>query len=273
MRSLNTRNERNGEITDIAMKGNVMGQIIAERIGKVMVVTIANEAKRNALNVSMEKPFYDCLVDADDDDAIRVVVITGAGDVAFCSGHDLSEIGRPDIQLMKPDPMGHPDLMKKPVIAAVNGHCHAAGLMMALCCDLRIASENAVFGQPAARTGGLPMGGQIWRLSSAMPKVRATEMMFTAEHLSAQDAYDWGLVNKLVPRGRAREAALALAENIAAKSPATVQAIKAGQKIYERQGLEAFNRFQADMYETLKMKPERAEGIAAFAEKRPPQFS
>jgi enoyl-CoA hydratase len=273
MRYLNTRNDRDDETTDIEMKGNLMGQIIAERIGKVMVVTIANEAKRNALNVSMEKPFYDCLVDADNDDAIRVVVITGAGDIAFCSGHDLSEIGRPDIQLMKPDPMGHPDLMKKPVIAAVNGHCHAAGLMMALCCDLRIASENAVFGQPAARTGGLPMGGQIWRLSSAMPKVRATEMMFTAEHLSAQDAYEWGLVNKLVPRGRARGAALALAENIAAKSAATVQAIKAGQKIYERQGLEAFNRFQADMYETLNMKPERTEGIAAFAEKRPPQFS
>jgi enoyl-CoA hydratase/carnithine racemase len=273
MRSLNTRNDRDAEAAEIEMKGNVMGQIIAERIGKVMVVTIANETKRNALNVSMEKPFYDCLVDADNDDAIRVVVITGAGDIAFCSGHDLSEIGRPDIQLMKPDPMGHPDLMKKPVIAAVNGHCHAAGLMMALCCDLRIASENAVFGQPAARTGGLPMGGQIWRLSSAMPKVRATEMMFTAEHLSAQDAYDWGLVNKLVPRGRAREAALALAENIAAKSAATVQAIKAGQKIYERQGLEAFNRFQADMYETLNMKPERTEGIAAFAEKRPPLFS
>ena len=249
-----------------------MGQIIAERIGKVMVVTISNEAKRNALNISMEKPFYDCLVEADNDDAIRVVVITGAGEIAFCSGHDLSEIGQPDLQFMRPDPMGHPDLMKKPVIAAVNGHCHAAGLMMALCCDLRIASENAVFGQPAARTGGLPMGGQIWRLSLAMPKVRATEMMFTAEHLSAHDAYAWGLLNKLVPRGRAREAALELAENIAAKNPATVQAIKAGQKIYERDGLDAFNKFQSDMYETLKANPERTEGIAAFTEKRAPQF-
>src|SRR5579863_1722195 len=88
-------------------KGNVMGQIIAERIGKVMVVTIANEAKRNALNVAMEKPFCDCLVEADNDDSIRVVVITGAGDIAFCSGHDLSEVGQPGIQLMKPDPMGH----------------------------------------------------------------------------------------------------------------------------------------------------------------------
>ncbi len=249
-----------------------MGQIVAERIGKVLVVTIANEAKRNALNVSMEQPFYDCLVEADNDDAIRVVVITGAGDLAFCSGHDLLEVGQPDIQMMKPDPMGHPDLMKKPVIAAINGHCHAAGLMMALCCDLRIASENAIFGQPAARTGGLPMGGQIWRLSAAMPKVRATEMMFTAEHLSAQDAYEWGLVNKLVPKGQALEAAMRLAEKIAANSPVTVQAIKAGQKIYEREGLDAFNKFQFDTSEILKTGLERTEGIAAFAEKRAPKF-
>ena len=249
-----------------------MGEIISERIGNVMVVTIANEAKRNALDISMERPFLDCLVEADNDESIRVVVITGAGEMAFCSGHDLKEIGRPDLTFMKPDPMGHPDLMKKPVIAAINGHCHAAGLMMALCCDLRVASENAVFGQPAARLGDLPMGGQIWRLSSAMPRVRATEMMLTAEHLSAQDAFDWGLVNRLVPKGKAREVALELAGKIARNSAATVQAIKAGQKIYERQGLDAFDRFQAETYEKLKQRPERTEGISAFAEKRSPKF-
>src|SRR5690606_14484412 len=105
-----------------------MGEILTERLGRVMVVTIANEAKRNALNKSMEEPFFNALVEAEQDDEIRVVVITGAGDIAFCSGHDLTEVGRRDIKLMKPDPMGYPDRMKKPVIGAVNGHCHAAGL-------------------------------------------------------------------------------------------------------------------------------------------------
>ena len=223
-----------------------MGEIVSERIGHVMLVTISNEAKRNALSVAMEQPFYDCLVAADADDAVRVVVITGAGEIAFCSGHDLTELGRPDITLMKPDPMGHPDLMRKPVIAAVNGHCHAAGLMMALCCDLRVASENAVFGQPAARLGDLPMGGQIWRIESALSKARATEMMFTAEPLSAREAYARGMVNALVPKGKAREAALKLAEKIAANSAATIQAIKAGQKIYERKGIAAFDTFQSE---------------------------
>jgi enoyl-CoA hydratase len=184
----------------------------------------------------------------------------------------MSELAKPGVKLMKPDPLGHPDLMAKPVIAAVNGHCHAAGLMLALCCDLRIASENAVFGQPAARNSGLPMGGQIWRLASAMPAVRATEMMMTAEHLSAGDAYEWGLVNKLVPKGQARAAALELAEQIATKSPFTVQAIKAGQKVFERKGLEAFNTYELKTYESLKALPERKEGLTAFAEKRTPKF-
>jgi enoyl-CoA hydratase/carnithine racemase len=249
-----------------------MGEIISERIGSVLVVTIANEAKRNCLNASMEQPFYDALTGAEKDDAIRAVVITGAGDIAFCSGHDLTEIGRPDMKFMKPDPMGHPDLMKKPVIAAVNGHCHAAGLMMALCCDLRVASENAVFGQPAAKTGGLPMGGQIWRLSQALPRARAMEMMMTAEFLTAGEAFEWGMVNRLVPQGKAQETAVELAEKIARNSTTTIQAIKRGLKIFDKGGQSEFRVFEQEAYEELKARPERGEGIQAFVEKRRPSF-
>lgn len=249
-----------------------MGEILSERIGNVLVVTIANERKRNCINVAMEEPFFRALVDAENDDEVRAVVITGAGDVAFCSGHDLTEIGRPDIKLMKPDPMGHPDLMKKPVIAAINGHCHAAGLMMALCCDLRVASENAVFGQPAAKTGGLPMGGQIWRLSQVLPRARAMEMMMTADFLSAQEAYEWGMVNRLVPVGQARQTAIEIATRIAANSANTLRVIKKGIKIFDKQGEAAFQRFEQELYEELKAKPERNEGIQAFVEKRRPVF-
>lgn len=249
-----------------------MGEIITDRIGSVLLVTIANEAKRNCLNASMEQPFYDALTGAEKDDAIRAVVITGAGDIAFCSGHDLTEISRPDIKFMKPDPMGHPDLMKKPVIAAINGHCHAAGLMMALCCDLRVASENAVFGQPAAKTGGFPMGGQIWRLSQVLPRARAMEMMMTAEFLTAREAHEWGMVNRLVPQGKAREAAIELAEKIAGNSSITIQAIKEGLKIFDRKGEEDFRIFEQKSYESLKIRPEREEGIQAFVEKRHPTF-
>ena len=249
-----------------------MGEILTERLGRVMVVTIANEAKRNALNKSMEEPFFNALVEAEQDDEIRVVVITGAGEIAFCSGHDLTEVGRKDIKLMKPDPMGHPDRMKKPVIAAVNGHCHAAGLMLALCCDLRVASENAVFGQPGAKLGHLPAGGQIWRISQAIPRVRAMEMMMTAEMLSAQDAFDWGLVNRLVAKGQARQVALELAERIARNSPNAVQAIKAGMKVFDREGRDAFEQYEATTIKELMSGSDMAEGSRAFVEKRVPSF-
>lgn len=227
---------------------------------------------RNCLNVSMEQPCYDAMTGADADPDVRVVVITGAGDVAFCSGHDLTEVGRPDIKFMRPDPMGLPDLMKKPVIAAVNGHCHAAGLMMALCCDLRIASENAVFGQPGAKLGQLPMGGQIWRLSQALPRVRAMRMMLTAEFLSAKEAFEWGMVNELVPQGKAREAAVELAQLIAKNSPAGVQAIKGGLKVFDREGPDAFKKYETDTMAMLMKSADRIEGSKAFVEKRAPTF-
>ncbi|MEO3999419.1 enoyl-CoA hydratase/isomerase family protein [Mesorhizobium sp. CAU 1732] len=249
-----------------------MGEILVDQRGKVLVVTIANERKRNALDVSMEKPFHDALVAAENDDGIRAVVITGAGDIAFCSGHDLSEVGRPGVKFMKPDPMGYPDLMRKPVIAAVNGHCHAAGLMMALCCDLRIASENAVFGQPGARLGQLPMGGQIWRLPQAMPRVRALEMLLTARHMSGADAFEWGLVSKLVKKGEALAVAMELAEAIADNSPNAVQAIKAGLKLYEKDGRDAFNHYEAETMRGLMDSSDRIEGSKAFMEKRAPTF-
>lgn len=250
----------------------IVGEIITEQRGKVLVVTIANERKRNALSVSMEKPFLEALVEADNNDTVRAIVITGAGNIAFCSGHDLSEVGRPGIKFTKPDPMGHPDRMNKPVIAAVNGHCHAAGLMMALCCDLRIASENAAFGQPGAKLGQLPAGGQIWRIGQAIPRAKALEMMMTADVLSAPEAYRLGMVNVLTPQGGALEAAVELANRIARNSPATVQAIKAGLKIFDREGKEAFDRYEATAIKDLASGPDMAEGMRAFTEKRAPDF-
>lgn len=249
-----------------------MGEIRTAREGKVLVVTIANEAKRNALDTSMEQPFLDCLLEAERDDGVRTVVITGAGEIAFCSGHDLSEVGRPGVKFLRPDPMGHPALMAKPVIAAVNGHCFAAGLMMALCCDLRIASENAVFGQPGARLGQMPVGGQIWRLAREMSKAKAMEMMLTADPLPAHDAHRWGLVSRIVPKGEALSASLAIAHKIAGNSPNAVQAIKKAAKVFEQEGLTAFDAYEREAMMALMHGPDRIEGSRAFAEKRAPAF-
>lgn len=247
-----------------------MGSIINEQIGHVMLVTIANERKRNAVDRAMEHRFLEVLKVCDDSDDIRVVVITGAGDVAFCSGHDLTEIDMPAPE--GPDPCAYPAQMKKPVIAAVNGHCHAAGLLLALSCDMRVASENAVFGQPGARLGMLPIGRQIMNLPRVIPPVCALEMMMTAEPMSAPGAFSLGFLNRLVPVGKALEEGLELAARVAANSPATVQAIKEGQRVFHSGGTAAFDTFEKEMSARLMNGPDALEGTLAFREKRSPRF-
>jgi enoyl-CoA hydratase/carnithine racemase len=248
-----------------------MGDILVEVRDHVRVVTIQNEKKRNAVNRAMEQALLDALVGADNDPDARVVVITGAGDVAFCSGHDLSEVAGPG-RSISPDPMGTPGRMRKPVIAAVNGHCHAAGLMMALSCDIRVASENAVFGQPAVKLGQLPMGGQIWKLATLMSRSHGIEMMLTGDTLTAAQAFAFGLVTHLVPVGDALSEAMTIADKIARGSPASVMAIKEGVKRFQIEGTRDFDKFEQETFGRMKAEPDFAEGARAFMEKRAPRF-
>ncbi len=248
-----------------------MADILVEVRGHVRIVTIANEKKRNAVNRAMEQALLDALLSADSDPDIRVVVITGAGEIAFCSGHDLSEVAGPG-QSISPDPMGTPGRMRKPVIAAINGHCHAAGLMMALSCDIRVASENAVFGQPAVKLGQLPMGGQIWKLATMMSRSHGIEMMLTGDALTGAQAFDYGLVTHLVPVGNALSEAMVIAEKIARGSPASVMAIKEGLKRFQLEGTRDFDSFEQDTFGRMKTQPDFAEGARAFMEKRAPRF-
>jgi enoyl-CoA hydratase/carnithine racemase len=248
-----------------------MGDILVEVRDHVRVVTIQNEKKRNAVNRAMEQALLDALVGADNDPDARVVVITGAGDVAFCSGHDLSEVAGPG-RSISPDPMGTPGRMRKPVVAAVNGHCHAAGLMMALSCDIRVASENAVFGQPAVKLGQLPMGGQIWKLATLMSRSHGIEMMLTGDTLTAAQAFAFGLITHLVPVGDALSEAMTIADKIARGSPASVMAIKEGVKRFQMEGTRDFDTFEQETFGRMKAGPDFAEGARAFMEKRAPRF-
>lgn len=247
-----------------------MGEILCDRLGRVMVLTLANERKRNAIDHAMESHLLGLLKEADKDDAIRVVIVTGAGSLAFCSGHDLNELETSTTN--DPDPCGYPSDMRKPVIAAINGHCHAAGLLLALSCDLRVASENAVFGQPGAKLGMLPVGRQIANLPRAMAPAFALEMMMTADPIPAQRAYEIGFLNRLVPPDRSRDEALSIAARIAENSPSAVQAIKEGFLISRRDSLDAFDRFEMAKSAMLKNGPDAVEGVRAFAEKRAPRF-
>ncbi|BAN26708.1 enoyl-CoA hydratase/isomerase family protein [Caballeronia insecticola] len=252
-----------------------MGEIRVETRDAIRVLTICNERIRNAFDEAMSVALLDAFDQAEADARIRVVIVTGAGDLAFSSGHDLNELasGAHARSTVGEAPFVRPLTMRKPVIAAINGHCWAAGFMLALSCDLRVASENAVFGSPGARLGILPEGGQLYRLPQLIAPARALEMMMTAEPMSAAQAARFDLVSRLVPPGRALDEAIELAQVIAQRSPAVVQAVKSGVNLGLRDGTCTAERYEADMARTLHQGADAREGIAAFLEKRAPRFA
>lgn len=252
-----------------------MGEIREESRDAIRILTISNERIRNAFDEAMSVALLAAFDKAESDPDIRVVVVTGAGELAFSSGHDLNELasGAHAQSAVGEAPFVRPLTMRKPVIAAINGHCWAAGFMLALSCDLRIASANAVFGSPGARLGILPEGGQLYRLPQMIAPARALEMMLTATPMSAADAASCDLVSRLVPTGEALAEAVALAEVIASRSPAVVQAIKAGFNLGLREGSLRAERYEAETARILHEGADAREGIAAFLEKRPPRFA
>ena len=168
--------------------------------------------------------------------------------------------------------MRSPASMQTPVIAAVNGHCYAAGLILAISCDIRIASRNATFASPGSRLGMLPEGGQIARLPRLMSVSRALELMMTAEPMTADEAAMSGLVSRVGPNGRALAAAKSMGEAIARNSPAVVTAIKQGVLLGERKGWEEAEQFEVSIARELEKQPDAKEGVLAFLEKRRPSF-
>jgi enoyl-CoA hydratase/carnithine racemase len=252
-----------------------MHEINADTHGAVRVLTIRNERIRNAFSGSMAEDLLAAFDAAEADSSIRVVVVTGAGDLAFSSGHDLNELasGQHAQSSVGEAPFVRPLTMHKPVIAAINGHCWAAGFMLALSCDVRVASENAVFGSPGARLGILPEGGQLYRLPQLIPPARALVLMLTAEPMDAHEAAACGLVSRLVPRGQALAAALELAQTIAQRSPAVVRAVKVGMNLGLWEGSERAAQYEAQTALALHSGPDAREGIAAFLEKRAPRFN
>lgn len=252
-----------------------MPEIHATTHDTIRILTISNERKRNAFEASMSSDLLAQFEIADADPVIRAVIVTGAGDIAFSSGHDLNDLstGADAGAGMDEGPVLKPMSMKKPVIAAINGHCYAAALMLAMSCDLRVASENATFGSPGARLGMLPEGGQLGRLPLLMGRSAALELMLTGAPLSASDAFRCGFVSRLVPRGQSLDAALSLARLIAANAPAVVSAIKQGVLLAEISGVSRAEAFERQTARALEKEADAVEGVKAFLEKRTPVFT
>lgn len=252
-----------------------MASIEADRDGPILTLTIANEAKRNAFTHAMTKALGERLQEAEADRSVRCVIITGAGDVAFSSGHDLREMlaardGASDPKAN--DPFIAPTRMTTPTIAAINGYAFAAGFILALNCDLRICSQNASFAAPGARIGLLPVAGQISRLPSLLPRAVVHELLMTGREMKPEEAHRLGFVSQVVATGQGLHAAKALASQIIANSGDVIAAIKTGLEILHERGAEAAAAFEWQDSRRLQAGPHAEEGMRAFLEKRRPDF-
>lgn len=256
--------------------------VIVERRGHVMLITLNRPAARNAVNHALWVGVGSALAEAERDVDIRVVVITGAGDQSFCAGADLKALSRGE-RIAPEDPaqlgwgfagiVSHP--ISKPMIAAVNGTALGGGTEIALACDLVVAADTASFGLPEVKRGILAGAGGAFRLVQQLPHKIAMEMLLTGDPIDAARAMALGLVNAVVPRADLIDAALALAERIAANAPLSVQASKRialgieDGAIASDEAHWAANRRES----ALVMRSEDArEGPRAFAEKRMPSW-
>ncbi|HUH58491.1 MAG TPA: enoyl-CoA hydratase/isomerase family protein [Candidimonas sp.] len=252
-----------------------MASIQTSRDDGVLILTISNEARRNAFTHQMTRELGMLLRAAEDDAAVKCIVITGAGDIAFSSGHDLREML--DDRDNASDPRANapflmPATMATPTIAAINGYAFAAGFILSISCDLRICAENASFSAPGARIGLLPIGGQLSRLPMLMPRGIAHDMLISCREMKADEAHRIGFANRLAGKGQALSASLDVARAIAANSSTVIASIKAGLEIFATDGASAAANYEWEAGRRLQGAPDADEGMRAFLEKRAPRF-
>ncbi len=241
----------------------------------VALIRLNRPESLNALNCALVADLTQMLLDLDQDAEVRAIVLTG-NERAFAAGADIKEMAdNSAIDMLILDQFQKWDQikrLKKPLIAAVSGYALGGGCELAMLCDIIIASETAQFGQPEIKIGVIPGAGGTQRLSRAIGKSRAMEYILTGRFFSAKEAYEWGLVSRVVPVELYLEEALKLATEIAAMPPIAVQLAKqAVLKSYEL-SLEEGLHFERRNFYLLFATEDQKEGMRAFSEKRPPQW-
>ncbi|MDP3174388.1 MAG: enoyl-CoA hydratase [Phenylobacterium sp.] len=200
--------------------------VIVERDGRVAIVTLNRPSKLNAMSAALRTQLAEALTDADADDSVGAVVLTGAGDRAFCAGMDIGEIGNAPFS-DAPNPYDAVDRFSKPIIAAVNGLCITGGLELMLACDFAIGVPAARFADTHVRLGLMPSSPGIVRLAYQVGLPRAKEMQLTGNFVSGQHAFDIGLINHLVEPDQLMPMAVALAHDLADGNFAFMMSYKA----------------------------------------------
>lgn len=257
--------------------------LLVEKDGHVVTVTMNRPERKNAWSLEMIARLADAWDDIDNDPEARVAILTGAGGT-FCSGSDLKEMHgdqshNPWHARFKEDPnlqwkaMLRSYRLKKPLICAVEGYALAGGTEIIQTTDIRVASKEAVFGLTEAQRGLFPLGGSTVRLARQVPFTVAMEILLTGERFTAQQAYDWGLVGRLVEPGEALTVARQIADRIAANGPLAVQGIKKSvmesEMLPEAEALANELKIGWPVFQSNDAK----EGALAFREKRDPKFT
>jgi len=245
--------------------------------GNIAVFTLNRPEALNAVDMESAEELSKALVDFRDDDGLWVGIITGTGVKAFSIGADVQKV-LPELKRFAVRTNAGPlNFMRglnlwKPMIAAINGAALGGGLEIALACDLRIASEKAIFGTPEVTLGLIPGWGGTQRLPRAIPLAEAAELLLTGKPISAQEAYRIGLVNKVVPFAELMPTAKQLAETICLRAPLAVRAAKQAMIQGMAVSLEEGLGLERKLNDLLVATDDFDEGCKAFIEKRPPVF-
>ena len=254
-----------------------MSEVLVEKRGAVQWITINREERRNAMNDAVVFGIADGLTATADDPDIRAVVLTGAGDRAFCAGADLSagsgsfqydysKVGLPFVRLMK-----QARDLTLPLIARVNGHAMAGGMGMMGMCDMAISVDDARFGMPEVKVGIFPM--QIMAvLQRLIPSRKLYEMALTGEPIDAREALDLGLLNYVVPRAELDAKLDWLLARLLDKSPTAIRRGKYAMRTTESMNFDQSAVFMEAQIGTLALTEDAAEGRRAFIEKRRPAW-
>jgi len=252
--------------------------LMYEKKENIGLLTINRPEKMNAISQELTAELSLLLDEIENDDELRVIVITGAGDKAFVAGADINELVDRDARLGRRVSRERQEIFLRienlhvPVIAAINGYALGGGLELALACSIRICSEKAQFGAPEVKLGIIPGDGGTQRLPRLVGQGRAMEMIITGDFIDAQEAYRIGLVNKVFTPEKLKEEAMELAKKIASRPPLAVRYAK--EAVNRSQEGDSASGFALESYlHALSCTTEdKKEGVSAFLEKRKGKF-
>ena len=243
--------------------------------GAIAVITLNRPQKLNAVTPEMADAIVAAVTECNDSDTIRCVILTGAGERAFCAGSDIRELDTYETPWQfrnRPDYCDAFRALLKPSIAAVNGYAFGGGLETAMSCDIRIASDNAQFAAPEIKLGWIGGGGMAAHLAHSIGASNAALMIMTGDPIPAEKAERWGLVSEVVPQADLLNRAREIAGAIAARAPIAAETAKLNLKAAVSMPLEKAIEYERDLQTICFATADAQEGRAAFKEKRQPIF-